>query len=128
MERDGAGVTCDGRLFHRRADRKCSVTDGRQTSASNGQRYWWGRTQSLSDCTRHIMPNLHLSFILDCYQFSSSLLSVNVVWSKIATLFYSWCSISSDILHLRQLSPQLWWDNLCFRDKHLSWFSVFSTF
>jgi len=39
----GAAVTCDGRLFHRRAAATGNADSG-QTSTSNVQRRWWGRT------------------------------------------------------------------------------------
>jgi len=45
MEREGAAVTCDGRLFHSRAAvtvNALSLTVDRQV-CPNVQRRWWGR-------------------------------------------------------------------------------------
>jgi len=47
MGRERAAVTCDGRLFHRRAaatGNALSPPDSGQTSTSNIQSRWWGRT------------------------------------------------------------------------------------
>jgi len=45
---EGAAVTCDGKLFHRRAaatgNALSPFADSGQPSASNIQRHWWGVT------------------------------------------------------------------------------------